>query len=81
MRTVIDHNDTFQIVKLSNRKGTFGYQVENLTQIPGSENYITKKCNTLDEARKASGLVPLAPVNITLPKSAYPEQQTGFSRK
>ena len=82
MRTVIDHNETFQIVKFSDRKGNLlGYQVENLTQKPGSENYVTKKCGTLGAARRASGLVPMAPVKITPPKSAYPEQQSGFSRR
>ena len=83
MRNVVDRNKEtgLQIVKLTKPSGDLvHYNVENTNEKPGTSDFVVAVKPSLKSAREAAGINIIPPEKQTLPKSAYPEQQTGFKR-
>jgi len=85
MRSIVDQNSDFQIAKISDRRNgqALNYQIEDKSKKPGQKGFVVNRCDTLGEARTVLGLNrPIKQTGeLTKPKSAYPEQQSGYSRK
>ena len=83
MRVVVDKNKKtgVQVTKLVTPKGVVqGYNLEDTTKNPGTEGFVIGNTQTLGEARQFAAIKRINKSEETLPKSAYPEQQTGYHK-
>ncbi len=83
MRTIVDKNKIagLQVAKLTNPRGEIlGYNVEDTNLPVGSRGFVIQTVQSLALARMIAEITPNAPTIETKPKTAYPEQQTGYRR-
>jgi hypothetical protein len=81
MRRVIDQNEKFEIAKLVSARGEFiEYQVCDKSIPSGHKGFVVDRTRIAAKAREAAGIAHKGSGKETLPKTAYPEQQTGYKK-
>ena len=81
MRTIIDQNERFAVAKVSNNGSVIEYQVCDKEVHAGHKGFVIDRTRQLAKAREIAGIRHTGNGSETKPKSAYPEQQTGYKKQ